>query len=219
MPSGPALTLPARLLLLAYDPGKDRVTGAPDLPLALRAAALVELAARGLVQEVDGVVTPVLGARTGDAVLDQLLELIEESRPRRWRRLITHHARATHDLARRGLVTDGLLRRERGRVLGVLPVTRYRLRRPGYVEAQRAGLLSVLTSPAPAADVPPEDATLLVLAASGHLRSLIPTRTRRLHATRLSALSVRAGPHVPPIARALEAAVKSAEAARSSGGG
>lgn len=214
-----SLTVPARLLLLAYDTGKDRVAGATDLHLAVRAAVLAELAERELVHEVDGIVTPVLGARTGVPAADELMELIEESRPRKWRGWITHRARSTHDTVRRGLADDGYLRAERRRVLGVFPGTRYTLLRAGYVEVLRAEALGALTGTAPPDAVPRDDATLVVLAAAGHLRGLVPGRDRRRHAARLDALAVRAGPHLPPVRKALEAAVRSAEAARSSGGG
>ncbi|MFJ8826780.1 GPP34 family phosphoprotein [Streptomyces sp. NPDC102467] len=218
MPPG-SLSVPARLFLLAYDTGKDRVAGAPDLPLAIRAAVLAELAERELIHEVDGIVTPVLGVRTGDAVLDDLLELIEESRPRKWRGWITHRARSTASLVRQSLVTDGYLRAARRRVLGLFPSTHYALERAGYVEVLRGEVLGALTGPAPPDEIRREDATLAALAAAGHLRTVLRARERRHHQTRLAALTVRAGPHLPPIARALESAVKSAEEARSSGGG
>ncbi|GAA2302205.1 GPP34 family phosphoprotein [Streptomyces kunmingensis] len=214
-----SLSVPARLFLLAYDTGKDRGAGAPDLPLAIRAAVLAELAGRELVHEVDGIVTPVLGARTDDPVLDQLMELIEESRPRKWRGWITHRARSTHALVREGLVEDAYLRPGRRRVLGLFPSTHYALERAGYVEILRAEVLGAATGPTPPAEVPREDATLAVLAASGHFRALLSSRDRRHHKTRLEALAHRAGPHLPPIARALEKAVKSAEEARTNGGG
>ena len=218
MPHG-SLSLPARLFLLAYDTGKDRVAGAPDQPLAVRAAVLAELAERDLIHEVDGIVTPVLGARTGDVVLDRLQELIEESRPRKWRGWITHRARATHALVRHGLVSDGYLRPERRRFLGLFPGTHDALERAGYVEVLRAEVLGALTGPAQPDAVPRDDATLAVLAAAGHFRALLSARDRRRLGPRLDALALRAGPHLPPIRTALEAAVKSAEAARSSGGG
>ncbi|NEB77330.1 GPP34 family phosphoprotein, partial [Streptomyces sp. SID14478] len=175
MPHG-SLSLPARLLLLAYDTGKDRVAGAPDLRLAVRAAALAALADRDLIHEVNGTVTPVPGARADDPVLDQLLEIIEESRPRKWRGWITHSARATHALVRHGLVADGYLRPERRRFLGLLPGTHYALERSGYVEVLRAEVLGAVTRATPPDAVARDDATLAVLAAAGHLRALIPAR-------------------------------------------
>ncbi|WP_420036772.1 GOLPH3/VPS74 family protein [Streptomyces sp. cg28] len=211
--------LPARLLLLAYDTAKDRVSGAPDLALAVRAGALAELAARGLVHEVDGVVTPVPGARADDPVLDQLLQLIEESRPRSWRRLITHRARVTRDTVRRQLVADGYLAAERYRVLGPFTGTRYTLRRAGYVEILRMEVLAALAGPAAPEAVHPDQAALLVLAAAGHFRRVLSAREGRRHADRLTALAAHAGPAVPEIRRALEAAVKSAEGTRGANAG
>ncbi|MGY0019981.1 GOLPH3/VPS74 family protein [Streptomyces sp. YJ-C3] len=176
MPHG-SLSVPARLFLLAYDTGKGRIAGAPDLPLAVRAAVLAELAGRELVHDADGIVTPVLGVRTGDAVLDQLLELIEESRPRKWRGWITHRARSTHALVRQGLVADGYLHPGRGRVLGLFPRAEHALQRAGYVEVLRAEVLGALADRTPPDAVPRDDATLAVLAAAGHLRTLLTPAT------------------------------------------
>ncbi|MBO1329643.1 GPP34 family phosphoprotein [Streptomyces sp. VRA16 Mangrove soil] len=218
MPHG-SLPLPARLFLLAHDPGKGRVTGAPDVVLAVRAGALAELAARALVQETDGTVTPVLDARADDPVLDELLELIGESRPRTWRGLITHRARGTRDTVRRELAAQGYLRAERRRVLGLFPATRYVLARAGYVQVLRAEARVALTGPAAPEAVHPDQAALVVLAAAGHFRGLLSWRERRRHAERLSALAEHAGPYVPQLRKALEAEVRKAEAARASDGG
>lgn len=85
MPTG-SLSLPARLYLLAWDTTKLKVTDAAHLPHLVRAGALTELAQRGLLADVDGIATPTdPDAQTGDPVLDGLLELVEESRPHRWK--------------------------------------------------------------------------------------------------------------------------------------
>ncbi|MFG2497539.1 GPP34 family phosphoprotein [Streptomyces sp. NPDC048441] len=225
MPYG-SLSLPTRIFLLAWDTGRNKIAGAPDLHLAVRACALAELAQRGLVSDVDGVVTPVLGARTGDAALDSVLELIEESRPRKWRGSITHRARDTQAAVRDQLVSGGYLRAERTRVFGIFPSRRYELERAGYVEVLHAEALAVLRGPVPVSEVSEGDAALVVCAATGKLRGVVSGKDRRQYEERLDALTDRSGassPELPELMRglrkALASAVSSAEAARSSGGG
>ncbi|WP_371526166.1 GPP34 family phosphoprotein [Streptomyces sp. NBC_01283] len=225
MPYG-SLSLPTRIFLLAWDTGKNRITGAPDLHYAVRACALAELAQRGLVSDVDGIVTPVFGARTGDPGLDGVIELIEESRPRKWRGWITHKSRHTMDAVRDQLASEGYLRTERTRVLGIFPSRRYELERAGYVEVLHAETLAVLRGPVPVSEVPAGDAALVVCAATGKLRGVISGKDRRQYKERLEALTDRSGapgPELPGLMRtlrkALASAVSSAEDARSGGGG
>ncbi|MGW7269497.1 GOLPH3/VPS74 family protein [Streptomyces sp. NPDC054864] len=225
MPYG-SLSLPTRIFLLAWDPGRNRIAGAPDLHYAVRACALAELAQRGLLSDVGGVVTPVLGARTGDPALDSVLELVEESRPRKWNGWITHKSRHTLDTVREQLASEGYLRTERTRILGLFPSRRYELERAGYVEVLHAEALAVLRGPVPVSEVPPGDAALVVCAATGKLRAVISGKERRQYKDRLDALTDRSGapaPDLPEVMRglrkALASAVTYAEAARSGGGG
>lgn len=225
MPYG-SLSLPTRIFLLAWDTGRNRIAGAPELPYAVRAGALAELAQRGLVSDVDGIVTPVFGARTGDPALDGVLELIEESRPRKWSGWITHKSRDTLNGTRDQLASEGYLRTERTRVLGIFPSRRYELERTGYVEVLHTEALAVLRGPVPVSEVPPIDAALVVCAATGKLRGIFPGKERRRYKERLDALTDRCGapaPELPELMRALRKALASAvtyaEAARGGGGG
>ncbi|MFF2502278.1 GPP34 family phosphoprotein [Streptomyces sp. NPDC058067] len=225
MPHG-SLSLPARLFLLGFDTSKGQVSDAPDLALAVRAAALAELAGRRMISDVDGVVTPVLGARTGDPVLDELMELAEESRPRTWRTWIRYRSDAALGTVRRRLATEGYLSRERKRVLGVFPVTRYRLARAEYVEVLRAEVLGALAGPLPVGQVDRDDAVLAVLATAGELRAPASGPGRRAHRDRLDDLVAHAGDASPELAEAMDdirtalaSAVEAAEAARAAGDG
>lgn len=225
MPYG-SLSLPSRIFLLAWDAGRNRITGAPDLHYAVRACALAELAQRRLLSDVDGIVTPVFGARTGDPGLDSVLELIEESRPRKWSGWITHKSGYTRDRVRDQLTSEGYLRTERTRVFGIFPSRRYELERAGYVEVLHAEALAVLRGPLPVPEVPAGDAALVVCAATGKLRAIISGKDRRHYKERLDELTDRAGaqaPELPELMRALRKALASAvayaEAARSGGGG
>ncbi|MDF3302132.1 GOLPH3/VPS74 family protein [Streptomyces tropicalis] len=201
MPDG-SLSLPARLYLLAWDTGRMRVTGTAHLHHLVRAGALTELAQRGLLVDDDGVATPVdLDARTGDAVLDGLLDLVRESRPRRWKTWVTLRARSTLVAVREQLAAEGFLRAERRRVLGVFPSVEYRPERAAVVDALREEARRVLQGPLPVAEVSDRDAAVVALAAAAGLRTLVPGRERRRHKERIEALTERSGAAAPALRR------------------
>ncbi|MFE7983003.1 GPP34 family phosphoprotein [Streptomyces cellulosae] len=160
MPNGP-LSLPARLCLLAWD--LDPTRAAP----VVRAGALADLARRGLLVDDDGIATPRdLDSRTGDPVLDGLLELVSESFPHGWRTWVTLHARHTLDAVREHLVAEGVLRAEKHRVLGVFPSVDHVLADTARADALRAEAREVLSG----AVTPDETtATVLTLAAAADL--------------------------------------------------
>ncbi|MET8686975.1 GPP34 family phosphoprotein [Streptomyces sp. NPDC004732] len=220
------LSLPAKLLLLAWSGEKERFTGGPDLHLVIRAGALAELAQRGVVVETDGTVTPVVGARTGDTVLDSLAALIEGSRPRKWRGWLTYRSRTTLDEVRGQLTAHGYLRQERRRVLGVFPTRHWELERAGYAEALQADAGTVLRGTRPVTEVPASEAALVMCAATGKVRPFATGKDRRRYKDRLAELTDRGGGASPELAelmralrKALASAVAAAEMARSSNGG
>ncbi|OUC93687.1 GOLPH3/VPS74 family protein [Streptomyces swartbergensis] len=189
MPNGP-LSLPARLCLLAWDPARPAGAGTAHLPGPVRAGALTELAWRGLLVDQDGIATPVdLDSRTGDAVLDGLLELVRESYPHSWRTWVTLRSRVTLDAVREQLVAEGCLRAEKKRVLGVFPSVEYALERVAVVEALREETRQVLRGPQPVAGISERDAALVTLAASAEL---LPGEDVRAHERRVRELAERA---------------------------
>lgn len=194
MPNGP-LSLPARLCLLAWDPARPAGTGIAHLLGPVRAGALTELARRGLLVDEDGIATPVdLDSRTGDAVLDGLLELVRESCPHRWRSWVTLRSRVTLDAVREQLVAEGCLRAEKKRVLGVFPSVEYALERVAAVEALREETRQVLRGPQPVAGISERDAALVTLAASA---DLLPGADVRAHEGRVRELAERAVASAP----------------------
>ncbi|MEU7577192.1 GPP34 family phosphoprotein [Streptomyces sp. NPDC041068] len=220
------LSLPAKLFLLAWHPDKGRFTGGPDLHLAVRAGALVDLAQRGLLVESDGIVTPIVGARTGDTVLDALVELVEQSRPRKWRAWMTHRSGSTLKAVRAQLAAHGYLREVHRRVFGLFPSRCWELERTGYAEALHAEALTVLRGPQPVDEVTERDAALVVCAATGKLSPVVTGKDRRRYKDRLAELTDRsagASPELRALMRnlrkALASAVASAEMARSGSGG
>ncbi|WP_081238460.1 GOLPH3/VPS74 family protein [Streptomyces viridosporus] len=215
MPNGP-LSLPARLHLLAWNTTRREVTDPARLPPLVRAGALADLARRGLLIDDDGIATPLdLDSRTGDAVLDGLLELVSESCPHRWRTWVTLHARYTLDAVREQLVAEGFLHAEKRRVLGVFPSVEYVLDGVARVDALQDEARLVLDGPVPAGDVPEADAAVVALAASAGLRALLPDRDRdrARHERRIEELTERGGAATPVlggIVRELRTAVTAA---------
>ncbi|MFD4528220.1 GPP34 family phosphoprotein [Streptomyces sp. NPDC058470] len=204
MPDG-SLSLPARLYLLSWDTTRLKVTGATHLHHLVRAGALTELAQRGLLADVEGIATPVdPDAHTGDLVLDGLLELVEESRPRKWKAWVTLRARVTLDAVRAQLAADGYLRAEKKRVLGLFPSVEYELERLAAVDALREDARRVLLGPVPVADVSDRDAALVALAAAAELRTLLPGKDRKLHKDRIEELTDRGGAAAPALKKVIQ---------------
>lgn len=200
-----SLSLPARLYLLAWDTTKLKVTDAAHLPHIVRAGALTELAQRGLLADVDGIATPTdPDAQTGDPVLDGLLELVEESRPHRWKTWVGLRARVTLDAVRAQLAADGYLRAEKTRVLGVFPSVEYEIDRVAVVDALRAEAREVLEGPVPVEQVPERDAALVALAAGAELRTLLSGKEQRQYKQRIEDLVERSGATTPALKKAVQ---------------
>ncbi|MEU0389856.1 GOLPH3/VPS74 family protein [Streptomyces chartreusis] len=188
MPDG-SLSLPARLCLLAWDPARPAGTGTAHVSGPVRAGALVELARHGLLVDEEGIATPVdLDSRTGDAVLDGLLELVRESCPHPWRTWVTLRSRVTLDAVREQLVAVGYLRAEKKRVLGVFPSVEYALERVAAVQALREETRRIFRDPLPVAGVCERDAAVATLAASAEL---LPGEDVRAHGQRVRELAER----------------------------
>ncbi|MFI9602185.1 GPP34 family phosphoprotein [Streptomyces sp. NPDC052043] len=219
-----SLSLPARLYLLAWDTERLKITGTAQLHHLVQAGALTELAQRGLLVDDDGVAAPAgLDAETGDPVLDGLLELVRESRPRRWKTWVTLHARTTLDAVRGQLAAEGVLRAERRRVLGVLPSVSYTLERVAVVDAVREEARRALEGPLPAAEVSERDAAVVALAAAADLRTVVPAKERRRHKQRVEELTERSGAAAPALRKVVRevsaAVVMTAAAASAAAGG
>ncbi|MFF8035735.1 MULTISPECIES: GPP34 family phosphoprotein [unclassified Streptomyces] len=192
MPNGP-LPLPARLYLLAWDTARREVLEPARLPLLVRAGALAELARRGLLTDDEGIATPLdLDSRTGDAVLDGLLELVSESLPHDWHTWVRLRARHTLDAVREQLVAEGVLRAERRRVLWVFPSVEHVLADTVRVDALHREARLILDGPAPPETFPRPAATAVALAAAA---GLLPGADGR----RVEQLLRRAGSPAPAL--------------------
>ncbi|MFD5303865.1 GOLPH3/VPS74 family protein [Streptomyces rochei] len=192
MPNGP-LSPPARLCLLAWDPARPGATDSARVHHLVRAGALTELARRGLLVDDDGVAVPAdPDARTGDAVLDGLLDLVRESMPHRWRTWVRRYARVTFDAVREQLVAEGQLRAEKKRVLGLFPSVEYVLERPAAARALRERTRAVLEGAIPVDEISERDAAVAVLAAAAEPRALGTAGTGVDREARIAELTGRA---------------------------
>jgi hypothetical protein len=215
VPNG-SLSLPARLYLLAWDTTRSELTGTGHLHHLVRAGALTELAQRGLLLDDDGIATPVdMDSRTGDAVLDGLLELVRESRPHHWRSWVPLHARVTLDAVREQLAVEGYLRADKRRALGLFPTVEYALERVAVVDALHEEARQVLEGSGHPAEISDRDAAVVVLATAAELRTLVNRKERGHHKERLAELAERGGtasPALRKVVRELYTALATSEA-------
>lgn len=125
------LSLPEELLLLALNEEKGTFVASASIGLSygLAGAAMVELAAAGLIELDDKHLTAKATGRTQDEVLDQVLEIIRSSeRARSVRHWVGHIGRSSGKLKQPlldRLVNRGILEREEGRILLFFPTRRY----------------------------------------------------------------------------------------------
>lgn len=201
MPNGP-LSPPARLCLLAWDPARPGATDTARIHHLVRAGALTELAQRGLLIDDEGIATPVdLDSRTGDAVLDGLLDLVRESLPHGWRTWVRLHARVTFDAVREQLVAEGYLRAVKRRVLGVFPSVDHVLARASVARALREETRYVLDGPVAAGEVSERDAAVAALAAAADLRTLRSPGGGPRREGRIAELTERGGAAAPGLSK------------------
>ncbi|MEU6098001.1 GPP34 family phosphoprotein [Streptomyces sp. NPDC047079] len=198
-------SLPARLYLLAWDTTRRRLVCDSRLDHLVRAGALVELAGRGLLVDVAGVVTPSdLDARSGDPVLDGLLELVMESLPRSWASWVTRYARFTLDDVRAQLAAAGFLRAESRRVLGLFRSPEYELERTQAVETLQRQARQALTGPVSVTQVSERDVALLALAAEAGLRTVVSPADGARYRERIEALAERGSGAAPALEGVLQ---------------
>lgn len=211
-------SLPAKLYLLAR--GARPHGGSSELGRILRGAALVELNLRGLLtsDETDrGRVKASGSSRTGDPLLDELLQQVEESRPRTWSGWIRRGNQRTVCAVRDQLAEAGVVTIESGTWLGIFPRRVVRVTDPELITALRDRVQAVLHGSRPTGEVDPADAALVAIAAAGRLRFAVSGKQARGYHRRIAELADRGGAAIP----ALRAVLRQARMARSAavGGG
>ena len=200
-------SLPARLYLLAYDTGKNRVTAQSQLGLVLRAAALADLYLTGRVTDENGKARAAGDWRlTGDPLLDEVLQQLTEHRPRSWQGWIARGG-PTARTVRTQLEAGQYIRVEHRMILPDRVELLDRVAVQRYADEVRAELRR------PASRIEPRTAVVLALAARGEIANVISRSERREHRQYLDELAVYAG----PIADALRKAWRAKKAQAASG--
>jgi hypothetical protein len=207
-------TLAEELVLVAVDAERRFAcpAGGDALSYGLAGPVVTELLLQGAVRVTERG-RLVAGHPTGDELLDDVLLGIRASRPRpvtSWVRALAGRSVDLHQRLARRLVHAGVLRQERRRLLGVLPVRRYVVADETVVEELRGRLRAGLLGQGA---LDPRTASLVgLVGACGLVDGLIDRDQRR--AARRRAATIGAA---DPAGAAVSAAIRDARAAVAAG--
>jgi hypothetical protein len=211
-------TLPAKLYLLSVDPDSERLSTSRELGVLLRGAALADLSMRKFLREEGGRVVASGTKRSGDPVLDDLLREISESPRRNWKSWVRRGAKGTMRAVEQQLESADLITVRDLRMLGIFPARKIGITDVEIAGALRENLRNALYGNENVDEVDKFDAAMVLLAAAGGLRGVVPRKDERKYADRMKALSERAGGAVPGVLRVIQQ-VKQARTAAYAGGG
>jgi hypothetical protein len=120
------MNLPEEFVLLAYRDDGTPLTDGTHLDNGLGGALLLELALAEKVDVVDKKVVVLDPAPTGDPLIDQALrQIVEDQKARKPGHWIGKFAKGARAEVLDQLVTDGVVRREKDKVLGLFSRTRF----------------------------------------------------------------------------------------------
>jgi hypothetical protein len=196
--------LAARIFLLAYDPERGRLTARSKLGKVLRAAVLVDLQLNGNLDDDNGRVRVTTGRAPADPLTAEVLEELRAVGPRRWRHWIDRRGGATVRRVRDELAHDHLIKVEPHRVFGIIPADRITLRHPLVRRQLLQSARDVLRPSRLVSRVDLRDASVVVLASTADLRTVVTKEQRSRHKDRLAQLAVRVGPAVPALKKSLQ---------------
>ncbi|MFG1908638.1 GPP34 family phosphoprotein [Kribbella sp. NPDC048928] len=197
-------SLAARIFLLAYDPQRGRLTARSKLGKVLRAAVLVDLQLNGNLDDDNGRARVTNAPSPVDPVSAAVLEELRAVGPRRWRHWIDRRGGATVRLVRDELARAHLIKVEPHRVLGIIPADRIALRHPLVRRHVLRSAQDTLRPSRLVSRVDLRDASVVVLAATADLRTVVSKDQRTRNKDRLAQLAVRVGPAVPALKKALQ---------------
>jgi hypothetical protein len=207
-------TLPEGLLLVAVD-AEHRFAcpaGGDALSYGLAGAVVTELLLQGAVRVTERGQL-VAGHPTGDQLLDDVLLGIRASRPRpvtSWVRVLAGRSVNLHQRLAGRLVRAGVLRQQRRRLLGVLPVRRYAVADEAVLEELRARLRAGLLGHGV---LDPRTASLIgLVGACGLVDGLVDRDERRAASRRAATIGA-----ADPAGAAVSAAIRDARAAVAAG--
>jgi hypothetical protein len=208
-------TLPEELLLIAVD-AEHRAgcrSDAAALSYGLAGAVVTELLLRGAVRVTERGVLAAAGPPTGDELLDDVLVGIGASRLRpvaSWVRALAGRRVGLHQRLARRLLAAGVLRQERRRLLGLLPVRRLAVADQAALAGLRRRLRAGLLGHGPV-DAPTASLVGLV-GACGLVDGLVARDERRAARRRAAAIG-----HQDLAGAAVAAAIREAQTAVAAG--
>jgi hypothetical protein len=203
-------SLPQRIYLLAYNPGKGRVGINTNLGAMLRAAALADLYLDGHLIDERG--RPAIGGRhpCHDPVRAALLEEIAGARPRKWQSWIGRGQRAARNAVRQQLSDGGWVRLQPHRILGLFPTTKVTIRDPRVRKELLGRVNAALKNPIDRVDR--ADAALVAIVVAGDLTLVLDRKTKRASKRRIEQLIEHSGPIGPALRKSIQAAESAAAA-------
>jgi len=196
-------SLPQRIFLLAYDPGRGKVRIGTGLGAMVRAAALADLYLNHHLTDERGRAVITDARRTcHDPVLRTLLVEIAGSKPRRWESWVGRRQHAAVSTVRQQLSDGGWVRLQPHRILGLFPTTRVTIRDPRVRKELLSRTTSALKRPIDRID--PADAALVAIVAAGELKIVLDRRTRRANQRRIQQLTELSGPIGPALCKSIQ---------------
>jgi hypothetical protein len=170
-----APSLPYRTYLMACDTDGGKLYDRTRTAFLVHAAALTELALRGLAIDDHGFARVVRAGPTGDVVLDGLLTEMTAHR-RSWKAWLRHHYKQTLAITEHELAVAETITLAGRRFGGRRTVT---VSDTAAVKTLQAEVASVLAGEPAASAASPDLAALGLLAAAGVVRPVLRTRTSR----------------------------------------
>jgi hypothetical protein len=198
-------SLPARVYLAVYDTQRHKLTRTSRLHHLVRTAALEELTLAGFLLDEDGKVVVAPGReRTGDPVLDDVLDLVRESqRHHDWKHWVRKHSTRTRNALRDQLAAQRVVRVEPRRILGVIPSDKVTVRDTRPVKELQRAAVRALTGRMPTTQLDPRDVALAAITALGEVDTVCRGSVRRENRERIKELVALSGPAVPALKKVL----------------
>ncbi|MCI3273578.1 GOLPH3/VPS74 family protein [Streptomyces cylindrosporus] len=207
--------LPCLMYLLAYDASAAGPYDRSRTGFLVRAAALVDLALRGRLEEGDGTVAVTGTGPVGDPVLDGVLR--DAGAGHGWKQLVRSHRRRSLAQVEDRLAAAGVLTVQEPRTF--VGKRRLTVTDRAVPAAVRARVAAALHGDGPVQDLPAADAALLALAAAGGIRSVVSRQDHKTHRARIDACTGTLAVLAPGLAKAVRALPTTMIAAQGGMGG
>src|SRR5262249_49853209 len=138
------------LLLLSIRERTGLIATSARIGYGLMGSELVRLAARGRIQVESKRIVVLDASPTGDSNLDAALGSIAASkRPPRAKSWVGTPRKKIKETYLGALTRSGSIEAERGRIVGVIPVTRWRIRDPGRIARARSRFDTIASGTGP----------------------------------------------------------------------